>query len=271
MFPMSVRNIRAAFRLVFTNFDSFLGAKILGDYGGLVLAWRKWSKSNGESKFGPLHLNGAVSGKLDSKSNLLIREIREQADSILQGCGVDERLSTPTLDGTIVAKQVVSDLETKLPICMQLVNDNIRDQISQFFGCAGELHEATLVRTHHVPSDISVQYETIADRYHLDINRELLVNLFIAIEDIGISDGPFTYFNKADSVKLVKKYYSGREAPPEKYEALFKNNVFTAEAGEYVLFDGSSVLHRAQIPAPGRTRTSLHFLWRPATESSSVC
>ena len=258
-----VKKTTSLAKRVVQTLDSFAGTKISGNYGGYLFDKFKYKNLNKNLRSGAVFNNGSCRGKCDNNAFVTLNYISEKADDLLSREDVNEDLSRSSLKEKIRAKQVLYDLENHIPGLFDIIPSEARNEAERFFGCKFSVREASLVRTFHVESVIAEKYETIADRYHLDINSEILLNMFIAIETITTDDGPFHFYNKDISRKLIKNHYRKRDTNIEKFERLEPPEKFIAEKGDWFFFDGAHVFHRASIPSKGHTRTVVQMLLEP--------
>ena len=87
-----------------------------------------------------------------------------------------------------------------------MITPEARQTAESFFGNPFSVHESALIRTFHVKESILSMHENIADRYHLYVNNDILLNMFIAIEDFTEHHGPFTFYDKKKSEYLIKSF-----------------------------------------------------------------
>lgn len=259
-----VRKSTSLVKRVVQTVDSFAGTKISGNYGGYFFDKFKYKDLNKSLRSGAVFEKGTFRGKCDNNAFVTLDYIAANADDLLSRKEVVEDLSRSKLKEKIKAKQVLFGLENHIPNLFDIIPTDARNEAERFFGCKFSVREAALIRTFHVESEISEKYETIADRYHLDINSEIVLNMFIAIETISSDDGPFHFYNKDISKKLIKNHYKKRDTEVEKFERLEPPERFIAEKGDWFFFDGAHVFHRASIPSKGHTRTVVQMLLEPS-------
>ena len=263
MIRLFFRKSKSAIKRFVQNIDSAIGTKLLGNYGGYFFDKKKYSKLDETSRSGPILKYGTYRGSCDPKHYHILDTIASKTEELLSLNEVEEGLSRSELKEKIRAKQVLVNLDKHIPNLFSLITPEAKQAAESFFGKPFSVYESALIRTFHVKESISSMHETIADRYHLDVNDDILLNMFIAIEDITEHHGPFTFYDKNKSEYLIKNHFKHRNTSVKVYEKLEVPEQFIAKKGDWFFFDGAHVFHRASIPKKGNVRTVVQMLLRP--------
>jgi len=135
------------------------------------------------------------------------------------------------------------------------------------------LYEPTLVfRTLNIPSELET-YDVYSNIWHQDSHDgDRLLKIFILLMDVSEDDGPFTYLDRATTLKywtdLAERWSFSKFAKIPKFKEEIKA---TGRRGDYLIINTASCMHRATIPREFRDmmQITLYPSWRVASDRQS--
>jgi hypothetical protein len=147
-----------------------------------------------------------------------------------------------------------------MPLLLPVMVPEIVDALRAMTGSGFRVVSYAVWRNHHVPS--STNDEIYSERWHSDGVRTDLQKVFIFLSDVTPEDGGTVVADRANSRAACRAGYRGRRtygnAAPI-FDALERKGGIYGPAGTAYLVNTSHCLHRAGVPAPGRSRDILQI------------
>ncbi len=174
-------------------------------------------------------------------------------------------IETATSRGHSTSTNSLSYVTVDVPEIFHEIISNNKSLIEGYLG-EGFLFEAPLFfRTMAIPEEFA-NYDIYSNVWHQDSHDgDLLLKIFVLLKDVTLSDGPFIYLERKDTVN------NWQELRDRWSFSKFKSiPVFTEEKrligkkGDYLIINTACCMHRASIPAIERdmAQLALYPKWR---------
>ena len=173
----------------------------------------------------------------------------------------DEEGATPVNRGRVVQRTLMKPLSL-IPEIAELLTEEVLQPIEACYRSHLRLASVTYWRNYHLPSAVSEEREVGYSHYwHNDEQPIDCVKLFVAMSDVGDQDGPMHVIPKRATRRLMKWRFNRKKI---RHLESFNRDSFRilGPRGSTVLCNTTLCLHRAGIPASGRQRDMLQFLFR---------
>lgn len=151
------------------------------------------------------------------------------------------------------------------PGVKKLINDKVKSFLRSYYQSYFQILNVHLYRIYSVPD--SKRHEGNYHAYgatecwHNDGSSVESIKLFVLIDDVGMQNGPMHLLSRGVTQEILKKkfnfYKDGR--PGGKLDEKFHPVQFTGKAGDILLANPNTCLHRASSPVPGAHRDMLVF------------
>ena len=168
------------------------------------------------------------------------------------------------LEHGIEASRSVPDPKSAIPQMAPLLDGATTDIVSSYYGtpfiCLLEPY-----RTYHVPPRLVAQKEAMSNRWHCDERRTDLVKVFILLHTTDESMGPFHTLSLQHTREALRRGYANRNnlGPAAEWMESHAEHLI-GEAGDAMFCNTNLCLHRAGIPAAGKTRDMIELRFLPA-------
>tara|TARA_Y100000992_G_C21215847_1_gene467844 strand:- start:179 stop:934 length:756 start_codon:yes stop_codon:yes gene_type:complete len=142
------------------------------------------------------------------------------------------------------------------------IKSHILKNLEKLVGFKLNINYFTYYKTKHVPEYLS-HNQYFANLWHTDrLFTSNTMKLFVAVEDIGINNGPLMWINKRDTKKYITKEFIA-----EKDEEI-NIHKFIGAKGDCIIINSNQCKHKAGNPSEGYSRLMLMFQLNPSKISS---
>ena len=156
---------------------------------------------------------------------------------------------------------LLKDILSSIPEVIELLNQQVQEKLYHYYGCHFLVTHISAYRTTNLPN-AQGSSEVYAHKLHYDRHPSDTLKLFVNLSDVTLEDGPFNFFDRVNSKKVLKAGYKDRtnygkaidiiEDPEQKI-------FFTGKSGAAAIVDTTSCLHKAGIPKADHIRDLLIF------------
>lgn len=152
-----------------------------------------------------------------------------------------------------------------VPSLKYIMTPELQSFVKQYYGSEFYLHSASLWRTKHISEEHLQRIypeQPYSILWHVDGHPIDTLKMFIVLSDVTDEDGPLHYLTIQRTEELRKKGYFSRfryrmpKSELEKKESLKK---LVGPSGTAAFCNTTLCLHRAGVPAEGRTRDMLQL------------
>jgi hypothetical protein len=173
----------------------------------------------------------------------------------------EEDRVVPSADGAVVQRTLLDPLGS-IPQIRGVLSDSLVRFIEACYGCPVRLLSVTYWRNYHVPPQVSALREVGYSNYwHNDAHATDTVKLFVAMSDVSDEDGPLHVIPRPLTRRIIRRGFNRKQV---RQADRFNSDAFrmVGPRGRAVLCNTTLCLHRAGVPAPGRSRDMLQFVFR---------
>lgn len=157
----------------------------------------------------------------------------------------------------IVRRTVDSHTVEDTPPLQDVLNDDIRDAITDYYGSRFDVVGWHAYRHYHRPEAWKHEGDVPSiKRWHLDRWPPTSIKLFVLLNDVGPDDGPTEFIPTSESEGIDPAFKQAKAVPPEELKD-YEIRTFTGKAGTAALFNPQLTVHRAGDPEKDRTRDML--------------
>jgi hypothetical protein len=272
LFPKKIRN-------VYTSANIIVGRKLYGNIANLennyigIKRWENNKKINHaaepamQNDAKELSQNGVAifsSGLPKQVIADIYKEYLTFIDKPEQTISLDEN-GKPSNNGNAKYYTSIKKPIENLPSIERLFTPELKSFLKQYYQAEFSLHSAHAWRTEHISEERlqkiypSQPYSIL---WHVDGHPVDTLKMFIVLSDVADENGPLHYLTKQRTEALRKKGYFSRfkygvtraELEDEKYLSKL-----IGPSGTTAFCDTTKCLHRAGVPAEGRTRDMLQL------------
>lgn len=165
-------------------------------------------------------------------------------------------------------KAVGNDLLEHAPEAARFLTPEIGRIVSDYYRSHFQVRQCWAYRNFHIPEDVSE--DVYANYWHVDYHSPDHLKLFVNLTDVDADSGPLHVTSTADTSRLAKREISWRrnvEGVPDKLvEREAACETLTGKRGAAMLVNTHRVLHRAGVPAEGRSRDLFQYVFAPASK-----
>lgn len=154
-----------------------------------------------------------------------------------------------------------------LPEFSELITRDIRNSIESYYNSYFTITSVFAWRNLPIPEQLQKERELYSSYWHYDQYKSTMLKLFVYLTDVNVTDGPFHYFTKPDSKKIVKSGFKGRDNNKNlKHTQRFKEyeRQLLGKRGTTALVDTTTCLHRAGVPSSNSQRDICQFVIFPS-------
>jgi len=277
--PKAIKNPANAVKVARVRLDNVMGKLLFKNTAGLEANLKgiktqskikktrnkKISLENENPKINELRKNGLVDLG-HPFDNVLIKKIKEKYEKMIE----DDEYSfvRSEFEGKVYSR-MINRIGEKLPEINDLLIDEIKKMVSEYYQGNFQVIYVTMWRNYHVPAEISSKKEIFSSNWHCDGGDSTVTTLFVNISDVTDEQGPFRIVSSERTKELIKMGFKSR------YEYNLSEEVM--EDPKHVLKHigtmGSTVwgntihcLHRASNPTLDQHRDILQFRFKPSNE-----
>lgn len=214
-------------------------------------------------EFGYAHLDdpyddGLVEGIAERFDQLIEDTGHRRSTDVIQQSGDDEYIHG--LDSPLAAIPEIADL----------VNDEVRSSLEQYYQAYFQVRFVRAYRTYHIPPEVVERSEIHNEYWHYDGKSPDHVKLFVILGETTEEDGPLHVMPRPDTAEILRsvKRFDRRAhgKPGGLVDRIGEAVKLTGPPGTAMFGNTQSCLHRAGIPAEGRSRDIIQFYFAPASE-----
>jgi len=138
--------------------------------------------------------------------------------------------------------------------------EGFKENIESLLGLKLKLHSIECWRNFPISLE---NRKTISADWHFDRRPTNWIRVFVLINDVNESQGPFTFISKNETIKIIKSTNFNRDdvTQNDKFENLNPLR-FTGSQGDFYIVDTQRCLHRAGIVSQGFKRDILQFIYK---------
>jgi hypothetical protein len=196
----------------------------------------------------------------------LLEKIKEKYEMMIE----DEKYSfvRSEFEGKVYSR-MINQIGEKIPELKDLLTDEIKKMISEYYEGNFQVIYVTMWRNYHVPTEISSKKELFSSNWHCDGGDSTVTTLFINISDVTEDQGPFRIVSSGRTKELVKMGFKSRydyklsEEIMEDPKHVVKH---IGTMGSTVWGNTIHCLHRASNPKLNQHRDILQFRFVPSNE-----
>jgi hypothetical protein len=259
-------------------FDRRLGALTVGNPNGLLpevagraaVARARIGSDYAATEHRPESETLAERGYVDLGETFdeeLVSRIRSAFDDLLGNETARLGWGPDGYDRTFV-EAVGNELFEQVPEVARFVTPEVGQFVRDYYGAEFQVRQCYAYRNHHVPSEVTE--EVYADHWHIDAQTSDHLKLFVNLTDVTEDDGPLHLVSREETRRLAREAVNWRRhedgVPDRVVEPTADVKRFTGPAGSAMLANTYTTLHRAGIPAEGRTRDLFQFVLAPASD-----
>jgi hypothetical protein len=187
----------------------------------------------------------------------------------------EEKADIVEHDGEVYSRNLLSwdiNFSEHLPEVEQFVTDEIGEVVRDHYGAHFKITRFRVARNYHVPREVvkDESLHMVGNYWHCDSETPDHLKMFVYLSDVTSENGPFHSLSREETKNIVASdYYKGpNDGVPhgvveEKADEIHR---LTGPTGSTALSNTCMHLHRAGIPAKGKTRDSLSIQFAPAEE-----
>lgn len=156
---------------------------------------------------------------------------------------------------------MIKNVIETVPEVLTLLSPDIMEILYQYYQSHFQMTHIAAYRTSHLTFDENSK-EVYAYKLHYDRHPTDTLKLFVNLSDVTPNDGPFNFFDRQLSKKILKNGYKERDNYGNAAELINRDDlqvVLTGKPGTAAICDTSTCLHKAGIPGKDRTRDLLVF------------
>ncbi len=167
---------------------------------------------------------------------------------------------------------MVKNIVRSIPNVLELITSDIMDLLYSYYNSHFHISYVSAYRTIHIDENEDPK-EVYAYKFHYDRHITDTLKLFVLLTDVTLDDGPFTFFDRIDSKKILASGYKERDnygRAKQMIESGEMTKYLTGKKGTAAICDTTRCLHRAGIPKIGRTRDLLIFSFESFSEPLDI-
>ncbi|MFC7071960.1 phytanoyl-CoA dioxygenase family protein [Halovenus rubra] len=173
-------------------------------------------------------------------------------------------------DGNVYIRGIDSPQEEYFPEAEQLVTEKVKNILRNYYRSHIQIRNLRAYRTHHIPPELMESKEVYNNHWHCDGKTSDHIKLFVCLGETTEEDGPLHIMPKKYTREYAKRNASfDREtdgAPNNVVEEHGEPVKFTGVAGDVMLANTQTCLHRAGVPDEGRSRDLVQLYIAPSSE-----
>jgi hypothetical protein len=149
--------------------------------------------------------------------------------------------------------------------------DEVSHIVKQYYGTHYVITQGRVYRTYPVPEELLEYSQAYANYWHCDGTPLDYIKVFVLLNDVDDSKGPFTYVDRETTKELAGDLYRYQNGLPNSFveDTVDEVKTFTGEAGTAMFCNTNKILHRAGIPEEGKHRDLLLIQFRPSAKEAS--
>ena len=179
----------------------------------------------------------------------------------------DPRYSKPnrTKVGTAVSRAIINPI-IHIPDLAKLIDAETRGAIECYYDSYFRVAAVQAWRNYSLPTELQQDIEAYSNWWHFDARPIDNIKIFVDLSDVDDDCGPFHFIPAKRSRQLVRMGFKrARNGLPLNEEGNKQYIVrATGPAGTAVYCNTELCLHRAGVPAKGKTRDIIQFRFLPS-------
>ena len=205
--------------------------------------------------------------KVSGYDSALIAEIQRSFQARIKDEATSvARSSKNYRGGQEISREIPRPMDN-VPLLAELIDGDTREVMEDYYGAYFDIFWVMLWRNYHVPPSQSKEVEAFSNWWHFDLRPTDIAKLFVNLSDVEEDCGPFHIISYPRSRELVQKGYNNREnygLPDSVMDDPAHIVKAVGPAGTGLFSNTELCLHRAGIPAPGKSRDIVQFQFVPA-------
>ncbi len=205
------------------------------------------------------------------------------ADLKRQGYMVFENLYKPDLITTIRTKMeagfndpaaidsrvgsysyYLRDVHKKIPEVAQLITPSIMNAMSDYYGAHADVTNVIVWR--NLPPDANAPPGVYSSAWHCDRRAHTMMKMFYLVHDTDETQGPLHIMDRPYSQEVIRKEFTNRLEMDRLDERKNRYIKLTGKAGTILFGNLTHCLHRAGLPAAGKYRDIIQFIFFPSAK-----
>jgi hypothetical protein len=148
--------------------------------------------------------------------------------------------------------------------------ETVGDYVRGYYNANFDLSRITADITHHIPQEVVEQTELYSHYWHCDPLPTDSIKLFILLNEVGDSTGPFNYISQQETQAIASGFERKKDGVPGKLVEKHSDvKTFTGDVGHAMFCNTNRVLHRAGNPEESRQRDMLLIQFIPSASPTT--